>query len=50
MLFRSGALRIDPTPFEPAPAIVSMAWRGATDADPAERWLRGRIVSVLKGG
>ncbi|WP_439577706.1 LysR family transcriptional regulator [Elioraea sp.] len=44
-----GGLRIDPTPF-PAPAnAVLMAWRGATDGDPAERWLRHRIVESLRG-
>jgi LysR family transcriptional activator of mexEF-oprN operon len=44
-----GGLRIDPTPF-PAPASpVLLAWRGATDADPAERWLRNAIVESLRG-
>jgi LysR family transcriptional activator of mexEF-oprN operon len=42
-----GGLRIDPTPF-PAPLnAVLLAWRGATHADPAERWLRERIVESL---
>jgi LysR family transcriptional activator of mexEF-oprN operon len=44
-----GGLRIDPTPFDPPPAVITMAWRGATDGDPAERWLRRQIVSALKG-
>lgn len=48
-LAAQGGLRIDPTPFPAPAAIVSMAWRGAADADPAERWLRGRIVAALKG-
>ncbi|WP_439580589.1 hypothetical protein [Elioraea sp.] len=44
-----GGLRIDPTPF-PAPAnAVLMARRGATDGDPAERWLWHRIVESLRG-
>ena len=47
-LAAQGGLRIDPTPFDPLPAVISMAWRGTTDGDPAERWLRGRIVSLLK--
>lgn len=49
-LAAQGGLRLDPTPFEPPPAIITMAWRGAVDGDPAEKWLRGKIVSVLKGG
>jgi LysR family transcriptional activator of mexEF-oprN operon len=49
-LAAQGGLRIDPTPFPAPEAVISMAWRGATDADPAERWLRGRIVAALKGG
>lgn len=44
-----GGLRIDPTPF-PAPAhTVLLAWRGAADGDPAEKWLRSRIVEVMRG-
>jgi LysR family transcriptional activator of mexEF-oprN operon len=44
-----GGLRIDPTPF-PAPAnTVLLAWRGATDGDPAEKWLRNKIVETLRG-
>jgi LysR family transcriptional activator of mexEF-oprN operon len=48
-LAAQGGLRIDPTPFEPPPAVITMAWRGAADGDPAERWLRGRIVAELRG-
>jgi LysR family transcriptional activator of mexEF-oprN operon len=44
-----GGLRIDPTPFQAPPNAVLMAWRGATDGDPAERWLRSRIVAGLRG-
>jgi LysR family transcriptional activator of mexEF-oprN operon len=47
-LAAQGGLRIDPTPFAPPPAIITMAWRGAADGDPAERWLRGRIVAALR--
>lgn len=49
-LAAQGGLRVDPTPFEPPAATISLAWRGATDADPGERWLRGRIIAALKGG
>jgi LysR family transcriptional activator of mexEF-oprN operon len=49
-LAAQAGLRIDPTPFDPPPAVITMAWRGATDGDPAERWLRSRIVALLKSG
>jgi LysR family transcriptional activator of mexEF-oprN operon len=49
-LAAQGGLRIDPTPFQPPPAIITMAWRGAADGDPAERWLRGHIIAALRGG
>jgi LysR family transcriptional activator of mexEF-oprN operon len=49
-LAAQAGLRIDPTPFPAPPAVISLAWRGAADADPAERWLRGKIVGALKGG
>lgn len=48
-LAAQAGLRIDPTPFEPPPAVVSMAWRGAADGDPAEKWLRGKVLAALKG-
>lgn len=47
-LAAQGGLRIDPTPFEPPSAVITLAWRGAADADPAERWLRGRIIAALR--
>jgi LysR family transcriptional activator of mexEF-oprN operon len=46
-LAAQGGLRIDPTPFPAPPNVVLLAWRGATDGDPAEPWLRGRIVESL---
>ncbi len=48
-LAAQAGLRVDPTPFPAPDAVISLAWRGATDADPAERWLRGRIVAAVKG-
>ena len=44
-----GGLRIDPTPFPAPSSPMLMAWRGATDGDPAERWLRERIVEIVRG-
>lgn len=44
-----GGLRIDPTPFPALPNAVLLAWRGATDGDPAEKWLRNRIVETMRG-
>lgn len=44
-----GGLRIDPTPFQAPAHTVLLSWRGATDADPAERWLRATIVEVMRG-
>ncbi len=49
-LATQGGLRIDPTPFPPPPAIITMAWRGAVDGDPAERWLRAKIIACVRQG
>jgi LysR family transcriptional activator of mexEF-oprN operon len=44
VLAAGGGLRVEPLPFETARSFeLSMAWRGAQDNDPAERWLRSRI-------
>lgn len=44
VLASGGRLRTEPLPFEiSAPFELSMAWRGAQDNDPAERWLRSRM-------
>jgi len=43
-LAASGGVRAEPLPFETSQDFeLSMAWRGAQDNDPAERWLRSRI-------
>ena len=38
-----GRLRAEELPFDVPAFELSMAWRGALDNDPAERWLRGRL-------
>lgn len=47
-LAAQGGLRVDPTPFPPPASPIVLAWRGAVDADPAERWLRDRIAACLR--
>ena len=42
-LTAAGGLRTEPLPFESKTFELHMAWRGAQDNDPAERWLRSRI-------
>ncbi|MDP2245726.1 LysR substrate-binding domain-containing protein [Pseudomonas sp.] len=42
-LAAAGGLRAEDLPFETRSFEMSMAWRGAQDNDPAERWLRSRI-------
>lgn len=42
-LTAAGGLRAEDLPFESDSFEMSMAWRGAQDNDPAERWLRSRI-------
>lgn len=42
-LTAAGGLRAEDLPLETRAFEMSMAWRGAQDNDPAERWLRSRI-------
>ncbi|WP_300656137.1 LysR family transcriptional regulator [Pseudomonas sp.] len=42
-LTAAGGLRAEDLPLETQSFEMSMAWRGAQDNDPAERWLRSRI-------
>ncbi|MDM8350001.1 LysR family transcriptional regulator [Pseudomonas sp. sp1636] len=42
-LTAAGGLRAEDLPFATNSFEMSMAWRGAQDNDPAERWLRSRI-------
>ena len=46
-LTAGGGLREDDLPFEGPAFELSMAWRGAQDNDPAERWLRSRIQMFI---
>ncbi|WP_426199496.1 LysR family transcriptional regulator [Pseudomonas sp. DC3200b2] len=43
-----GGVRAEPLPFAAPRFDVSMAWRGALDNDPAERWLRGRLWEFMR--
>ena len=43
-------LAADEPPFECQPSVTHIAWRGALDHDPAEMWLRRRIVETLGTG
>ncbi|BBP83244.1 MULTISPECIES: LysR family transcriptional regulator [Pseudomonas] len=42
-LTAAGGLRVEDPPYGSRAFELSMAWRGAQDNDPAERWLRSRI-------
>jgi LysR family transcriptional activator of mexEF-oprN operon len=46
-LAASGGLRIEEHPLSLPPGQLSMAWRGAQDNDPAEKWLRSRITMFV---
>lgn len=41
------SLRADDPPFELVNSDLSMVWSGVTDSDPAERWLRSKIVEFM---
>ena len=43
VLTAAGGLRAEDLPMEVRSFELHMAWRGAQDNDPAERWLRSRI-------
>jgi len=43
VLTAAGGLRAEEPPIEVGAFELHMAWRGAQDNDPAERWLRSRI-------
>ena len=42
-LTAAGGLRAEELPLDVRSFELHMAWRGAQDNDPAERWLRSRI-------
>jgi len=43
----SPQLRADDAPFEIKLSELSMVWNGVNDNDPAERWLRSKIVEHM---
>jgi LysR family transcriptional activator of mexEF-oprN operon len=43
----SSQLRADDPPFDIVLSELSMVWNGVNDNDPAERWLRSRIVQHM---
>ncbi|MES2818269.1 MAG: LysR family transcriptional regulator [Pseudomonadota bacterium] len=47
VLIAAGGLRAETLPIEAPSFEMSMAWRGAQDNDPAERWLRSRIQMFI---
>lgn len=46
-LVAQGNIKAEPLPFEVSSIALSLVWRGAVDADPAERWLRGELLKSL---
>jgi len=46
-LIEGTGLRADDPPFPIHTSELSMVWNGVTDNDPAERWLRGKIVEHM---
>ncbi|WP_213881874.1 LysR family transcriptional regulator [Pseudomonas sp. dw_358] len=46
-LVAQGNIKAEPVPFDVSSIALSLVWRGALDADPAERWLRGELVKCL---
>jgi LysR family transcriptional activator of mexEF-oprN operon len=43
----SSQLRADDPPFDIVLSELSMVWNGVNDNDPAERWLRSKIVQHM---
>lgn len=46
-LARLGRLEIDPCPVAAVPLRYTLAWRGAVDRDPGERWFRERVLGAF---
>lgn len=46
-LVAQGGIKAEPLPFEASSIALSLVWRGALDADPAEQWLRGELLRCL---
>ncbi|MCJ8169384.1 LysR substrate-binding domain-containing protein [Atopomonas sediminilitoris] len=47
VLIARGGLRAEPLPLSARSFELSMAWSGAHDNDPAERWLRSRLQMFI---
>ena len=47
-LVEDSCLRAEDAPLEIRPAELSMAWSSAHDNDPAERWLRERMIQFMQ--
>lgn len=43
----SGSLQCDPLPFDTPALGLDMVWLSVLDSDPAERWLRRRLESLM---
>ena len=46
-LIEGPPLRADDPPFELVNSDLSMDWSRVTDNDPAERWLRSKIIEFM---
>lgn len=44
-LVAQGAIKAEPLPFKVSSIELSLVWRGAVDADPAERWFREQVLA-----
>jgi LysR family transcriptional regulator, mexEF-oprN operon transcriptional activator len=47
LVAQGSGLAADPPPFETRRSVLHIAWRAAVDHDPAERWIRSRIIEHL---
>lgn len=47
-LAQLGRLAIDPCPVAVPPVTNTLAWRGAADRDPAERWFRAEVMAAFR--
>ncbi|WP_271411512.1 LysR family transcriptional regulator [Pseudomonas sp. Q1-7] len=47
-LVQDSCLRAEDAPLEIRPAELSMVWSSAHDNDPAERWLRERMIQFMR--
>ena len=47
LVLDGSGLAADTPPFQTSPYTMHIAWRAALDNDPAERWMRARIIEHL---